>query len=552
MGITRWGGVALPVIDEAHNQYSPFSAKHGGDRGRELLPPAHTVFAKQTALPLKGSLTVPFFSRCIRVKKQSLTKNYLFQFTYQILITFVPLIISPYLTRTIGSNGLGVYAYSYSIAYYFVMFAMLGIVKYGQRLISESCQDETKLRKSFWSLHCLHAVFSLIAIAAYLAFVALFVHEDVNIYNIQAIYVASALFDITWFFYGLENFQSVVIKNTVIKILECVLIFLLIKKPSDLWIYTLIVSSGLALGQIVMLPQAMKIARPIPVGWGDIKSHIKPLLLLSVAVIAVSLYTVFDKTLLGLMTTKDNVAFYEYSNKIINIPKAIIGVVGTVTFPRACKMLNEGNLAGHRQCMEESLVLICMIGFASIFGLCAVADPLAVLYYGESFAVCGSVIKSLTPVIIIVELSSILRMQYLIPKKMDKSYTICICLNAAVNLVLSMTLIRFIGIYGAVIGTVAAELFGLIYQMHLCRDVISWRDLFREAVPFCLIGLVMFGIVRITYLMVGHSIKSLVLVILLGGLVYMAGTLLFLALFRKTYYRSLKGKLVGIKKNLFK
>ena len=486
------------------------------------------------------------------LKRQSLTKNYIFQFTYQILITFVPLIISPYLTRTIGDRGLGVFSFSYSIAYYFVLFAMLGIVKYGQRLISENRQDGSKLRKSFWSLYSLHAFVSLISVFAYLCYVHFFIHEDKIIHYIHTIYVVSALFDITWFFYGIENFQSVVIKNAVIKVCECILIFLLVKKETDLWKYTMIVSVGFALGQMVMLPQAIMMVNPIRFSWSDVKVHIKPMFVLSIAVVAVSLYTVFDKTLLGIMTTKENVAYYEYSNKIISIPKSIISVIGTVTFPRACRLVNEGDTVGLQKRMLDTVLLVCIIGFGAIFGLCAVADPLAVLYYGESFATCGGVIKSLTPIIVIVELGSILRMQYLIPMKMDKSYTICICLNSAVNVVLSMSLIRFIGIYGAVIGTMAAELFGLVYQMHLCREVISWRNIFREAIPFCLIGFVMFGIVRIAYSMLGHSIKSLVLVILLGALVYLAGSLLFLALYRKQYYHSIKGKLIGIKKRLMK
>ena len=477
------------------------------------------------------------------MKRQSLTNNFLFQFAYQILITFIPLIISPYLTRTIGSKGLGVYAYSYSIAYYFVMFANLGIVKYGQRLISENSHDERSLRKAFWSLYTIHGIFSVFAIVFYLLFVTLFISDNLRIYYIQTFYVASALFDITWFFYGLENFKSVVVKNTVIKILECVLIFLLVKNENDLWKYAVIVSCGLMLGQVVMIPQAMDIAKPIKFSKKDLTAHIKPMIILSVAVVAVSLYTVFDKTLLGLMTTKENVAFYEYSNKIINIPKAIIGVIGTVTFPRACKMLEQNNYSGHKVCMHDSLVLTCLIGFASVFGLMAVAEPLAVLYYGKDFAPCAGVIKSLAPIIIIVELSAILRMQYLIPKKMDKSYTICICLNAAVNLVLSFSLIPVLGINGAVAGTMAAELFGLFYQLRLCREVITGGDILREVIPFSLIGAIMFAAVRIALGKMEQTWFSLIIEIVIGGAVYTVLSVIYMLIFEKPFVNRILKKL---------
>ncbi|MEE3457982.1 MAG: oligosaccharide flippase family protein, partial [Lachnospiraceae bacterium] len=272
------------------------------------------------------------------MKKEKLSSNLIMQFLYQGVTLVIPLIISPFLTRTLGSNALGVYTYTYSIAYYFVMFAMLGISRHGQRIISQNRDDDEKLRKVFWSLFFTHIVVSLVSFAVYLGVSFVIGGDDLVIYLIQALYVLSALFNITWLFYGLENFKTVVIRNTVVKAVECLLIFLLIRQPSDLWKYTLISAGGILTGQAVMLPQAVATVKPVRFGWEDVKQHIKPLLVFSISVIAVSLYTVFDKTLLGLMTTKENVAFYEYSNKIITILVSLIGAVGTVMYPRACAM----------------------------------------------------------------------------------------------------------------------------------------------------------------------------------------------------------------------
>ena len=244
---------------------------------------------------------------------------------------------------------MGNYSYTNSIAYYFVILSLLGISRYGQRIISQSADDETLLRKNFWSLFVVHILNSLVVLLVYGFFVLFFTKEDKLIYLIQGFYVASALFDITWLFYGLENFKSVVIKNAVVKIVECILIFVFVHSPSDLWKYTVISTMGLLLGQVVMLPQAIHLVPWMRFARKDMKRHIKPLLVFSISVIAVSLYTVFDKTLLGLLTNKENVAFYEYSNKIITIPKTIIGVVGTVMFPRACRLAARGDSAGQRK-----------------------------------------------------------------------------------------------------------------------------------------------------------------------------------------------------------
>ena len=482
------------------------------------------------------------------MKKQNLTENFIIQFAYQIIITFIPLLMSPYLTRVIGSKGLGIYSYSFSVAYYFVMFAMLGIVKYGQRLISENRKEGEKLSKAFWSLYSVHAIFSIVSFALYIVFVFFVIKGDKLIYYIQAFYVLSALFDITWFFYGLENFKPVVIKNSVIKIVECALIFLLVKTPNDLWLYTVIVSCGLLLGQIVMIPQAIKIAKPISFSIEDVRIHIKPMIILSIAVVAVSLYTVFDKTLLGLMSMKENVAYYEYSYKIVNIPRAIIDVIGTVTFPRACCMLEQGDTEGHRNCMKDSLIITYFIGCASVFGLVAIADPLVTLYYGAEFASCGGIVKALSPIILIVELGSILRMQYLIPMKLDKKYTFCICLNAVVNLILSFSMIPLWGIYGAVIGTVSAELFGVIYQLRLCREVLSPKEICKKLIPFSIIGVFMLLAVRLVSKILDYSWLSLIATIFCGGLIYISLSLLYLIKYEKEFYNKIMGRLLNLVK----
>lgn len=91
--------------------------------------------------------------------EQSIKKNFVFQFSYQILIFVIPLVISPYLTRTLGGEALGIYSFTYSIAYYFLLLANLGIRRHGQRAIAASRNDETKLRKTFWSIYYIHAFF---------------------------------------------------------------------------------------------------------------------------------------------------------------------------------------------------------------------------------------------------------------------------------------------------------------------------------------------------------------------------------------------------------
>lgn len=465
------------------------------------------------------------------MKNQSLKKNFVLQLMYQIIILVIPLIIAPVLTRRMGDTKLGIYTYSYTIAYYFVVLAMLGIQKYGQRIISSRKNDIDLLRKTFWSLFVVHIIISIISFISYIVYSLFWVEEDKNIFLIQGLFVLSALFDITWLFFGIENFKSVVIRNAILKLIECTLVLCMVKTENDLWIYTLIMSSSALIGQIMLFPVALKYVKPIKFGMKDITQHIKPLFVLSIVIIAFTLYTVFDKTLLGILSTKENVAYYEYANKIINVPKTIALVIGTVVFPRACACLSKNDMDGVKKYYNYSVNFVFFISFASIFGLFSISDLFVRIYYGESFMKCADILKYLSLMVLIISYGDILRTQYLMPLKKDLSYTLCIVFGAVLNIILSYLLIKKIGVNGAVIGTLIAESVSLFIQMFLCRKYINYLKTLVKIIPFLLAGIAMYGLIYIIKLNINDNLLHLLVQIFSGAFVYILFIVLYLLLF---------------------
>ncbi len=454
------------------------------------------------------------------LKPDSTKSNFAFQLFYQTVILVIPLIVSPYLTRTLGSASLGIYTYTYSIAYYFVVVAMLGVNRHGQRIIAQRRGDVTKLRVTFWSLYAVHAVISVLALTGYIAYVAFLCGSDRDIAFVQTIYVFSAALDITWVFYGLEKFKHVSLRNAAVKLLETACIFLFVRDPSDLGRYTLIMSVSICLGQGIMLPQVIAAIPPIRFSWKDMREHFKPMLTLFAAVVAITLYTAFDKTLLGLLSTKDNVAFYEYSDKIVRIPRTFVSIIGTVMFPRACRCAEEKDRKGMDGIFANCLLITCFIGFGACFGTFAVGKLFAVVYYGRAFAVCGSVMRCMCPLILIMGLGESIRQSYIYPMKMDTAMVKILSVNAAVNLVLSAVLIPKMGIYGAVLGTICAESVGLAGELWLIRRYLQAKSLAKQIVPFAVTGLVMYACVRAAALFYDGTVPALILQILVGIAVY--------------------------------
>lgn len=470
-------------------------------------------------------------------KKQSLKKNYIFQFTYQIITLVLPLVLVPYLTRVIGDDGLGDYVYINSIAYYFVIAANLGIEKYGQRIISKSRNDDFLLRKSYWSLFVVHIFFSFISIIAYIFF-ALFsnILGNKTIVWIEIIYVVSALFDITWLFYGLEKFNVVVIKSLILKIVEFVLIFLFVKTPDDLNIYVLIVSVFLLLNQLILLPFAIKEIKPVRITPKDILPHFKPLFIFTIAIVATTMYTVFDKTLLGIFFDNKNVAYYEYANKIISIPRTIITVTGVIIYPRACSAIENNNVKEQEVYLRISSIIASFIGFGSLFGLLGVSREFAVAYFGDDFAESGIIMMALSSIPLIVGFCDIFRAQFLLPLGKEKEYTICLILNGILNIIFSLIFIKIVGIYGVVIGTLVAELFGMVFQGWLCRKYIKYRIIFVESFPFLISGIIMFAsITLVKWFLSGFTF--LIVSIVTGFLVHSLISAIYLFAKKRDYFK---------------
>ena len=178
--------------------------------------------------------------------------NFIYNVVYQILILIIPLITSPYLARVIGVDGVGTYSYTYSIVHYFMLFTLLGLNNYGNRAIAKVRDDKEKLSKTFWSIYIFQVIMGLSMLALYVLYVLVSNTSYKTLAIIEILFIISAILDINWLFFGMEEFKKTITRNTIVKILNVVLIFLLVKNSNDLWKYTLIMAGMTTIGQLIL------------------------------------------------------------------------------------------------------------------------------------------------------------------------------------------------------------------------------------------------------------------------------------------------------------
>lgn len=468
---------------------------------------------------------------------KSLQKNFLYNVLYQILLVILPLITAPYISRTLGATAVGVYSYTYSVAYYFLLIAMLGIGNHGNRSIAAVRDDRKKLNKTFSSIYSLQGITFSIAILAYAIYLVLFVKDNRLIVLLQLIYVTSGLFDIGWLFFGLEQFKLTVARNTLIKISTVVLMFVFVHKPSDLWKYTLIMSAGTLFSQAYLWLYVKKYVSFEKCSVKEITSNIKPVLILFIPVLAYSIYKVMDKIMLGNMSSYDQVGFYNNAEKIINIPMGIITALGTVMLPRMSNIVANGDKKRVDDYIRISAKLVTLLSSAIAFGLMGVSSVLAPVFFGDEFIACGEIIRLLSVTVFFIAWANVIRTQYLIPNKRDSIYLTSTMVGAILNLIINWMLIPKYQANGAAFGTIVAEFSVMLVQMVAVKNELPMRKYIMSYSPILINGLIMAVLVDRIGIKLGVSVSTLAIQILAGGFFFCIATIAYLRISNDEMWR---------------
>jgi len=452
----------------------------------------------------------------------SVKKNFSYNIIYQLLTLILPLITAPYISRTLGAECQGIFSYTYSIATYFVLFSMLGINNYGNRTIAKNRDNIDDISKKFCILHKMQLISTIVSVLLFIMYVFLFGKQYKIYFFVQLIYVFSTVFDVNWFFFGLEKFKLTVTRNIIVKLLSILLIFIFVKSSEDLLIYVIIMASSSFLSNIFLWPYILKNIKFSKVPFKDILIHIKPNLVLFIPVIAVSLYKIMDKIMLGNMFSMDAVGFYENAEKIINIPLSFITALGTVMLPRISNLVSLKEDNKILNYINKSMEFVSFISVAFMFGLITIGKNFAVVFFGSDFAQTGLIIQLLAPTLVFISCANVIRTQFLIPRERDKIYIVSVFIGAFINFTINFLLIPRYGSSGAAIGTICAEFVVMYYQMYKTKKYLPVLNYFTMLLKFIITGFIMYCLINLFTIFITNKIILIFMQIIFGALIYLS------------------------------
>ena len=481
--------------------------------------------------------------------KKTVTKNYIFNTAYQILIMVLPLIVTPYVSRILGAENIGIYGYVISISAIFILFGNIGMNLYGQREIAYVQSNKKKISNVFTELMIIKIITMTVSI---ICFILAFVITD-NSYNlyykILILELIGNMIDVTWLYQGLEEFGKIFKRNFIIKLFSTISIFLFVKDKTDLNVYLLIYALSVLLGNVSLYISLFKNIELVSIKNINLKRHSKKILQLFFPQIAIQLSTVVDKTMLGVFSTNGmfELGIYEQSYKIIIISVYLITSLGTVMIPRIANLFAQKKKDEIKFRLKKSFHFVWLFGIPLSLGLIGISRSIVPWFLSQEFIKAINVISVGSLFIIVSGLSNITGMQYLIPIGRQNQFTISIIIGLLVNIIGNYFLIPIMGAIGAIMFTVISELIIFTVQLIFLKNEISLHDVFYKAFKPIISGIIMLGFVFWLSSKLKPILLNSLIIVIIGFLIYTVLLIILKDSLMKEIIQRIKGILKKLK-----
>lgn len=447
-------------------------------------------------------------------------KNYILNSSYQLLLVIIPIITIPYISRVLGTEGVGLNAFTNAIIQYFILAGSIGVTTYGNREIAYHQKDKTKRSQLFWEISFLRFITIGLALIAFAVFL-LIVHSHIEIYLLQGIAILAAALDISWYFMGMENFKRTVTRNFIVSIISLICIFVFVHHASDLPIYVAIVAGSAFIGNASLWPYLKtEVVKP-KFKTLNIKKHLQPTLMLFLPQIAVQVYTIVNKTMIGMFDSVTAAGFFAQSDALIKVTLALVTSLGVVMLPRMSNMHASGDTAGVKKMLTKSFDMMTGMAIPIMFGLMAISLKFAPFFLGKNFKEVGLLMMLETPIILFIAWSNVLGIQYLLPLNRMREFTTSVTLGAVVNIIINFIVIPIWGVVGAMGATIIAELTVTAYQMYILRHDFEINQLIFNSWKYWISGLMMFIAVFYLSMQEKMSLHNFMIQIAVGVIIYL-------------------------------
>ena len=453
------------------------------------------------------------------MKKDGVKANFIYNLIYNIVNIIVPLVTAPYTARVLGAENIGIYSYTYAIVSSVVMFGALGTATYGQKEIASAGENIVERSEKFLEIWVLKAVTMVIA---FLIFVPYAYQTTAWIYYaLQIPYIVAGVFDISFFFQGIEKFRYIAVRNTIVRIAGIVLLFSLVKSSNDLWIYLLIISVSQLLGNLSMWPYLRGNICRVKLTTRNVMKHLSNVMIYFIPSITYQIYAVLDKAMLGwLVGSNYENGYYEQANKIVNLVVNVISSYTIVMRSRMSALFAQKRNEEIQEKMAVSYNVIAFLVFPMTFGIAAIAAGMVPWFFGDGYDAVIGLLYIFCPIFIFMGYSRMIGTHILTPSGRQQQSNYAQIIAAVVNITLNSLLIPRFFAKGAAVASVTAELVLVLVYYYMVRKEILLKQVIEMGWKKAIAAGIMFVFVFTIGKNFSISIFYTFVEILIGAIVY--------------------------------
>ncbi|MEZ9062916.1 MULTISPECIES: oligosaccharide flippase family protein [unclassified Vibrio] len=385
-------------------------------------------------------------------------KNIFMLFISQGVNYLVPLILVPYLVRTLGAESYGEFNLALSIILYGCLFIDFGFNLYTTGEISKT-ENKEKIRH-LYTVTIASKFLIFFPVALIIIFTVNNVSQFDNIKSvcyILIIQMLSSVISTVWLYQGLEKIRIYSLVNVVVKLLMLPMIFTLVRDINDINILATIQSVSFLLSALLLITIAKRYdIYLVKINFSDIRSILSSASHIFTGTISVSLYTMSTPIILGLVNTAFEVGQFSATDKIRGAFISIFLILSNVIYPRINKLKVDNEFLAFRFIKKITMIQF-FLGLTFATAIYYSAPYIVINYLGSEFQESIDLLRLMSPMVILVPLSVILS-NYVLLTWNYKKYYLCVPLITCIfHFSYIIPLSHYYGAIGSGIGILITE-----------------------------------------------------------------------------------------------
>lgn len=458
---------------------------------------------------------------------KSLAKNSLYNIIYKCSSLVFPLVTAAYISRVLLAEGIGKVNSASNIVQYFVILAALGLPTYGTKVIAAKSKEKKELSKAFSELFLINAISSTVCTLCYyiMIFNVSYFRDKIQLFVVMGFLIPLNIINVDWFYQGQEEYRYIMVRSIIVKLIAFILTFLLIHKQKDYIIYAALLVFSNAANYIFNI---FNIRRYIDFTIKNISliKHLKSIVILLSASIAIEIYTLADTTMLTFMSGEEAVGFYTNAMTIIRIVRNLVTAISAVYLPRLSFYYSSGKYKDFIELIQKGIKILLLTSVPAATGIVLVASDFVPLYFGSAFSKASVTTAILAISIVTVAISNFTGYQILVTIGKEKVMFYSTIIGAVTNVLLNYFLIINYSFNGAAIASVITEFGIMIFQVCAVIHYVKFKIEKRYLLSVCLSIVGMILVVVFIKSGITNCFMRLIMSVFFGATVY--GTLLIL------------------------